>query len=220
MKKKRIQIGILLALVCIGILISQQFGEKQRVLSFENHDPLHDNMSPTDLHELFTMHQDCFAEAKKVNLRLYLMKYKGLDSILAGRQADKVIASGQGDEEKNFGDMVNAFVMRDRGKLIGYFNCREENEATHGSIMVFNVCVRKDKRGQGYGKELMLHSFDKCTRPGKDLTLTVYKADTKVVDFYKDLGFEIVSSLEEWEHLFPYFNKYLMKYKAEEHRQE
>lgn len=218
LKKKRIQFGILVVLGFVGFLISQEFSEKERTLTFENHNPMRADMNERDLRELFMMHKDCFADAKKENLRLYFMKYKSLDSVLAAQQADQVIANMKPEEEKSFGDMVNAFVMRDRGELIGFFNCREEDEVTHGSIMVFNVCVKKERRGRGYGKELMLHSFEKCIRPGKDLTLTVYRDDTKVVNFYKELGFEIVNNMEQWDHLFPYFNKYLMKYKAEEHR--
>lgn len=218
MTKKKIKIGsFLFVVVCLAaLLISRKIGVGARVLTFESHDPLSENTSEKDLKELFTMHQNCFAEAKRKNLTLYFMKFKGLDSILAARQADRVIAESNEDHEKGFGEMQNAFVMRDRGELIGYFNCREENEATHGSIMVFNVCVKKEKQGQGYGKELMKHSFKACMHPGKDLTLTVYKDDTKVVNFYKDLNFEIVNNLEQWEHLFPFFNKVLMKYKAEQ----
>lgn len=184
-----------------------------RVLVFESHNPLRENLSNADLKKLFVMHEDCFAESRRENLRRYFMKYNGLDSTLAAKKADQVIESSSADQEKNFGDIVNAFVLRDKGELIGFFNCREDTEVTHGSIMVFNVCVRKDKRGQGYGEQLMRHSFETCIKPGKDFTLTVYKDHTKVVNFYKDLQFEIISNLDEWDHVFPYFNKYLMKYK-------
>ncbi len=188
--------------------------KSQRVLSFESHDPLRKDLNDRDFKFLFQIHQDCFAKAKKDNLRRYFMKYESLDAGIASKKADYIIASSDKDREQNFGEMPNAFIMRDRGDLIGLFNCHEENEATHGSMMVFNVCVRKDKQGQGYGRELMKHAIEKCSHPSKELTLSVYKDDTKVVNFYKDLNFTIISNLDEWDHLFPFFNKYLMKYNA------
>lgn len=185
-----------------------------RVLTFESHDPLGKDMSDADLKALFQMNEDCFKEMRRKNLTLFLQKYSGLDSVFAQKRADKLMENIAKDLPKDFASIDNAYVMRDRGQLIGYFSCKEENKLTHDSIMVFNVCVKKEKRGQGYGKELMLHSFKNCMKPGKDFTLLVSKDDTKVINFYKDLNFEIVSSLEEWEHLFEFFNRYLMKYKA------
>lgn len=206
---------IITSLLVLGVLAALVFWylrSSTRVLVFESHDPLRQGLSEADFKELLQIHRDCFWDTKKEQLRLYFMKYDALDSPSATRKAQAILDKLSPDQEKDFGSLVNVYMMRDRGQIIGMFNCHEEDQVTNGSMMVFNVCVRKDKRGQGYGNELMLHALDKCARPGRDITLTVYKDDTKVVNFYKGLEFEIISDLHDWDHLFPFFNKVLMKY--------
>ena len=199
----------------------KKFLPSARVISFEYHEPLSKDLSSSDFDTLFKFYEGCFEETKVQNLQRYLMKYKGLDAEHAKAFVHKTLSKTTlEDKKKSFGEMKNAFVMRDRGELIGLFECREETELTRGSIMVFNVCVREDRRGQGYGNELMYHSFKHCIKPGRDLTLTVYKDHEKVVNFYKDLGFKIISNLDEWDHLFPYFNKYLMRYEPDMPKEE
>lgn len=204
---------LLLGIVFLGGLSAYYFYSQTRQLSFTRHHPLSEGLSEGDFDEVFQNHQDCFLKAKESNIKNYLMKYQGLDAIAAEKQMRKVLKGMMKDQKSFVGKSKNSYVMRDRGKIIGHFNCIDELEVTKGTVMIYNVCVKKDKRGQGYGNELMKHAFEVCPKEGKDLTLFVYKNDKKVVNWYKTLGFEIISDLEEWDESFPHFNKYLMKYK-------
>ena len=192
---KKLKIAILIVLLSALLGLAYFFARNpQRPLSFESHNPLKQGLSDKDFQELYAIHRDCFEEAKRKNLTLYFMKYEHMEKIFAAIKADQVISDSKRESEKSFANHINAFVAREGGEILGLYNCREEEQATHGSMMVFNVCVRKEKRGQGYGAQLMAHAVQQCARPGKAITLTVYKDDTKVVEFYKKLDFKIIAN--------------------------
>jgi len=182
-------------------------------LDFKNHDPLSQGLNKQDFNDIYAVYRDCFEETKRKNLVLYLMKHRGLNRKSAVAQANTLMSDWKDEAEKNFAHIRNAYLVRENGKLLGMYSCREEQPATHGAMMIFNVCVRKEKRGQGYGARIMAHAIENCPQAGEEITLTVYKEDTKVVDFYQDLDFEIIDNLDDLDDQFPYFNKYLMRYR-------
>ena len=129
------------------------------------------------------------------------------------KKANLEVESNRTQQKQLFRNTKNVYVFRDQNEIIGMLNCRPEDKITLNSIMIFNVCLKKDRQRQGFGKQLMQVAINKCSQDDKDLTLTVYKDDSYVIKFYKKLNFEIISDLSEWEEQFPYFNKYLMRFK-------
>ncbi len=210
----KIAILFLILLASAGGAYFWTKAQRKSDLTFSNHNPLRSGMKDSDFKELMSIHQDCFDESRRQNLIRYFIKYQSLDKMLAERRANQAMQEAKEDAEERFAKTINAFVVREDNKLLGMFNCRYEDQVTAGSMMIFNVCVRKDKRGQGYGERIMAHAIEQCKKPAQDLTLMVYKDDTKVVNFYKNLNFKIISELNEWDQQFSYFNRYLMKYEA------
>lgn len=69
----------------------------------------------------------------------------------------------------------------------------EENKQIVGFIGVIDgyiagIFVKKDMQGRGFGKQLI----DNCKQKYKRLSLYVYEKNTKAIEFYKNMGFEIV----------------------------
>lgn len=171
-------------------------------------------ISDADYRKLIEIHRDCFEETKRRNLLKYLTKYQA-QSFNLDQKVNRMIEEGRLEQIETFHNTKNVYVTKLDSQIIGLFNCREEQEITDSSMMIFNVCLRTGMRGKGFGEQMMHHAHQNCRRDSRDITLTVYKDDEKVVNFYKKLNYSIVSNLEAWDHDFTYFNKYLMKWGGE-----
>ena len=123
-----------------------------------------------------------------------------------------MVNSEKEDLRESFQDTDNPSVLMWNNTPIGLYSCREDNDLTDSSIMIFNVCLTASKRGKGIGKLLMLDAVKHCKKPGQDLTLLVYKDDTDVIALYKKLGFKHIEPSKMWPESFAYFNKFLMKF--------
>lgn len=177
----------------------------------ENHASL-SKISDSDLETIIDIHRDCFTETRIKNLSLYFSKYYDVPETVAKEEAKKLAQKDSSKERKFFRTLKNVGLMREKGTIIGMYNCEPEHLVTKGAMMVYNVCLRSDRRGQGLGKQLMHDAIDHCKKPGMKLALTVYQYDKKVINFYKRLEFTQIDDLEDWDNEFDYFNKILMEY--------
>lgn len=53
------------------------------------------------------------------------------------------------------------------------------------------ICILKKYRGQGYGKQMILHMEQEISNQGYEKSKL--NAQTQALDFYKNLGYEVVS---------------------------
>lgn len=205
-------IGVLLSITALAALGYYVFLRGPELI-YDVHRTLEEGISDPDYHTVLRIHRDCFDEQRRKNLIRFYQKYGGDDLYTAKAKSEGFLANYSKEQVSNFRKTQNIYIVSEKQEIIGLFNCREENEVTKGSIMIFNVCLKSSKRRKGLGARIMKTAIEKCSKTGKDLTLLVYKDDAYVVDFYKKLNFEIVSDLKEWDDQFPTFNKYLMKFR-------
>ena len=161
-------------------------------------------------------HNECFDPDKRKYLNRYLREVKYPETSepfaqMLKERVERYIEKGRIDKLKSFRSTENVTLVKKDEAVIGLYNCHLDNEATDGSVMIFNVCVLHKERGQGFGKKIMEHAIDRCSERGKDLTLTVYRENKQAIDLYKKLGFEIVPVRKQPEDEFFLYQKYLMK---------
>ena len=216
MSKSSLTIGSI-AFVLIGwtvwfFLLENKAGTNGK-LRFEHHPTLtEEHISDRDYQALIKTHQDCFEDTRKKQLAKYYIEAKGLDENLVEGRVRKDIQRARMNAHQNFRFRKNFYTLHSGDELIGLYNCRDEDELTENSIMIYNVCLKSSMRRKGFGRKLMLHAIDKCRKPDQNLSLTVYKDDPYVVEFYKKLHFKIIEPQKEVEEGFDFFNKYLMIY--------
>lgn len=94
-------------------------------------------------------------------------------------------------EEDSF-DSPNApcdhFLIEDGGEYVGTFRCIFEGNAVH----VGRLCVRKEKRGKGYGSAAL--EFIKMNYKSRFSKLTL-GAQCTAIPFYEKCGFKTVSDV-------------------------
>ena len=184
-------------------------------LPIEHHANLR-GLNSEDLARVIAIHDDCFAETNRKNLVLYLKTYRKWDDAKARTQVERILMRQAAKKNEFFKNLSNIALMRDNGTIIGMYSCTEEHQLTQGSMMINNVCLQRNRRGRGLGNRLMEDALTWCRRPGKAMTVTVYKYDTPVLNFYDRLHFKIIDHLESWGEEFNFFNKVLMEFKKEE----
>lgn len=85
------------------------------------------------------------------------------------------------------------FVAESNGKIVGFITGRISKGVKHkeGS---FDIYIKSEFRGKGIGNELMnkLLKWFK-TKNCKTVSLNVYSSNKKAKQFYKCLGFKLVS---------------------------
>lgn len=90
------------------------------------------------------------------------------------------------------------FVENDEGTVVGFavwFLNYSTWTGTHG-IYLEDLFVLPDHRGNGYGRALLVHLADECTRQGyARLQWSVLDWNTPAIEFYRSLG---AMPLEEW----------------------
>jgi GNAT superfamily N-acetyltransferase len=176
-----------------------------------------ENISAADLGKLISLLQECFEEDRRKNLYNYYIEiqHPQSDEYFRKYLRDKVegsIHQARLTKKSSFRLKKDVTVLKKGAEFIGLYSCADERDITHGSRMIYDVCLTAKMRGKGLGKSLMIHAMDHCQQAGKDLTLTVYKDNTPAIALYKKLNFSIVPMPSEAGDEFEYFNKYLMVY--------
>jgi ribosomal protein S18 acetylase RimI-like enzyme len=176
-----------------------------------------DKILAMDLQKVIELHQGCFEEDRRKNLYNYYLqiKYPHSDEYFRSYLKEKVEQSLQQSRlgrKSSFRQMQNVTILKKGADIIGMYNCVPETTITHGSVMIYNVCLADKMRGKGIGKNMVQHAIDRCAEPGKELALTVYKDNYATVGLYKKLKFAIATMPAEVNEDFEYFNKYLMIY--------
>lgn len=161
-------------------------------------------------------HNECFDPDKRKYLNQYLREIKYPQTSepfvhMLKERVERYIEKGRIDKLKSFRNTENITLVKKNKTVVGLYNCHLDNEVTNGSIMIFNVCVVKKERGQGFGKKIMEHAIDRCSELDKDLTLTVYRENKQAIELYKKLGFQIVPVSKQPEDEFFMYQKFLMK---------
>jgi ribosomal protein S18 acetylase RimI-like enzyme len=217
-KKMQILIGSLLlaALAFIVTRYGDQLG--MGALRYETYEMLsEEKISSQDLQKVLELHQECFEGDRRKNLlNFYLqVKYPHSDEYMRSYLKEQVESSMQQarlNRKAFFRQKQDVTLLRQGSEIIGLYSCAREEKASHGSMMIYDVCLTEKKRGKGIGKNMMVHAIEQCAKGGKDLALTVYKDNEATVALYKKLKFVIVPMPDEVSEDFEYFNKYLMRY--------
>ena len=71
------------------------------------------------------------------------------------------------------------------GKYIGSFIINEDSDG----VGIWNLCIKEEYRGQGYGKLMMLEILMRFGH--KPLYLFVYKDNEVALNLYESVGFKI-----------------------------
>lgn len=85
----------------------------------------------------------------------------------------------------------------DRGKRKGRILIRYENKKL---ISLWSVKIYEEYRGQKFGKQLMLETFEYISKklPNiQEIKLYVYNNNEIAIKLYKKLGFEIIETYED-----------------------
>lgn len=210
--KSKIVIGILIIAAIADAIYFWPFSASVPTLHFESHADL-TQLSTNEFNALLEIHRGCFEETRRKQLALFFARQSGKSPLLEKARADTAIANSRLTYRDDLRKTKNVFIAKDEdGGPIGLFNCREDNEITDHSVMVFNVCLKKDMRGKGLGNVLMHHAIEHCRQPGRDLSLTVYQDDAYVLDFYRKLNFHTHPMSADHQKDFQFFNKVLMIY--------
>ena len=94
-------------------------------------------------------------------------------------------------------ESATTFVAEHNGLLIGFVSIRVVSE-THSMMQAMrygsigSVCVTQNNRGQGIGRALMQYAQDwVIERGGQEIRLHVWAFNSRSVQLYKELGYEI-----------------------------
>ena len=176
-----------------------------------------ENISTHKYNQVVKIHQECFQDTRRRNLAKYIEKYGNygnygniLNPELIKKRVDAYVDKQNLEQKITFRSSQNVTLATHNNDVIGMFNCLEEDEITHNSIMIYNVCIAKQFRGRGLGKQLILNAISKCKRDNKDLTLLIYKDDEIAQNLYKNVGFNYIQGKIKAEDRFEFFNKFLM----------
>ena len=81
------------------------------------------------------------------------------------------------------------YLLTEDGQAFGYIGFHPDGEE---SLFLSKFYIRKDMRGQGYGKETMEFIVDLCKDQGmKSIWLTVNRMNDSTIEIYKKMGFFI-----------------------------
>ena len=94
-------------------------------------------------------------------------------------------------------DKKPIFIYEDNNKVIGHLFLEiREYEANviipYKSLFIDDLCVLKEYRGQGIGKELMEYAFEYAKRIGaRNIELNVWNKNDSAIKFYESLGLTV-----------------------------
>ncbi len=88
------------------------------------------------------------------------------------------------------------FVIRDKGKVVGYYAIRSNKEGYGDHVGNASYMVHKDYRGQGVASALCRHSLIKAKRAGFDAVQFnfVVSTNTQAVALWQKMGFKIIGT--------------------------
>lgn len=105
-----------------------------------------------------------------------------IEHMLHKFQSPKAISEQIRDEHYTY------YLLKEDGQAFGYIGFHPDGE----SLFLSKFYIRKDMRGQGYGKETLEFIVDYCKEEGlKSIWLTVNRMNDSTIDIYKKLGFYI-----------------------------
>lgn len=88
--------------------------------------------------------------------------------------------------------------VRDGKKLIAFGRILEDGIM----CMFYDVCVHPDYQGQGIGSQVMNHLIEKVKdQEYISVGLFVWEGNKTASEFYKKLGFKVVTAMELKEHM-------------------
>ena len=81
------------------------------------------------------------------------------------------------------------FLIYDNGEYVGTFRCIFEGKAVH----VGRLCIKKDKRGRGYGRAAI--EFIEEEYASRGFNKITLGAQCTAIPFYEKCGFSVVSDV-------------------------
>ncbi len=83
-------------------------------------------------------------------------------------------------------ELFHGVIFEDEGEIIGYYGFYSFPPEAH----IANIAVAPEKRGMGYGKELLRHLIETAEKLGDtDLTLEVRPSNEIALNLYEKSGF-------------------------------
>ncbi|MGL6106922.1 GNAT family N-acetyltransferase [Romboutsia sp.] len=79
----------------------------------------------------------------------------------------------------------------DNGKVVAYLRILEKG-VSYDEIAIGRVCIRRDYRGKGISREMMLKAIEFIENSLNENEIKI-QAQSYLLDFYKSLGFEAIS---------------------------
>ncbi len=215
--KNNILLTCLLVLGIMLVVIASNW-LKQPDLHLKYYENLSKNtISDADFKRTLQIHEDCFGEVRKKNMvgywlpRLQELSPNATEESLVNKIEQKEIEVRL-NKETTFRYTEKVQVLKNGNKIIGLYNCEEEDILTPNYIMIYNVCIAPPSRGKGYGKFLMENAIKQCSRTGKGLSLLIEKENLRAQKLYEKLGFRLTKPPRPFPDSFPYFNKKFMTY--------
>ncbi len=216
-KKHKNQLrALVLALTVVGALLWHFDKLGSANLRFQTYALFSEqNISAAELSKVIALHEECFENDRRKNLFNYYLEVQHPHSDESFRKylrerVETIIQEGRLQKKSIFRRKENVTLLRKGSELIGLFSCAPEQRISHGSSMIYDVCLASKMRGKGLGQQLMEQAIRQCQEVGKDLTLMVYKDNTPAIALYKKLNFSLVPMPGEAGDDFEYFNKYFM----------
>lgn len=92
-------------------------------------------------------------------------------------------------------DTDGSFVLIsfDKGKAVGSLDCLRKERKEENHVASIGMCVAKEYRGQGIGRQLLFSLFEICKQEKKieKIELEVFSNNPGAIGLYKSLGFEV-----------------------------
>lgn len=180
-----------LCLVAYGIF----FYSQRRITFVFVEDMKLSPLSKTDIQMLGRNAENCFEGQMRGTLRDYIYATHPPRSEMEKHMVESHIESQAQAMRNRLNERMetakNIYVAYRGGQVAGHFYCNIDHDKSDGDIIISGVCVDPKQRNSGIGKSLVRHAVAECQKPGRDLFLTIYQKDPKLIEYYSKLGFEL-----------------------------
>ena len=201
------------AFVCFSVFFFFSDLYVRKNIEFTDYETM-DSLSHDEALKLAAVHDDCFKEERAKKLRTFFLKNKEVGARFDKRAFEERLASylEEGNKLDYIRSMENVTLARYQGNIIGLYLCSSEDRIIQNTNMIWNFCLSSSVRGKGISHLMIDHAIKRCSHPGQNLALMVYKDSLVAQKLYKKHGFIQTEPLYSLEDEFEYYDKFLMKH--------